>query len=834
MRCGSPRPLWGTFTGNSLLLAATMGFFLSGLSVATASDAEKIEFFEKKVRPIFAKHCEACHSADTKPAGGLRVDDRNGLIVGGNSGTAIMPGKPQESLLLQRVRKEAKKRMPAEGEPLDDEQIAVLEQWVRDGATWPSDQASVARDTAEYRALRESHWAWSALTTPAIPTVSRVDWPYDDVDRFLLARLEASQLAPTEDASRSSWLRRVSYDLTGLPPSVEEIAEFVADDSDDAFARVVDRLLKSPRFGEQWGRHWLDVARYAESTGPSRNIPYPHAWRYRDYVVDALNRDIPFNQFVREQIAGDLLPAEDEEERNRLSVATGFLALGVKDVNQRFPIRFQMDNVDEQIDVVTRSVLALTVSCARCHDHKFDPVPQYEYYALAGIFTSTEIYAGLRSQMGGSGLAYYVPKKLVQLTGESDSVDPAELARLTAEVAAAKQKWESVRGTPEGLKADAKGVPHQRNLRTAFEKLQTQLNSLSDPAARGLVAHGVRDAEKVGATTLRIRGEAEKMGPEVPRGFLTAVSVEGSPTIGDQGSGRLELAAWLTSDANPLTSRVFVNRVWGHLFGQGLVRTVDNFGVTGDKPSHPELLDHLAGSTVADGWSLKRLVRRLVLSRAYRLASTASADHLAVDPQNRLQWRHAPRRLDAEEIRDGMLVTSGELNLTAAVEAPVRKLRMVEIQDNGAEARGIHEQANSMTVRSVYLPQLRGLTPQSLEAFDPAERTLVSGSREVTTVPGQALFLLNSSFVRKQSLAWTQRLLAETMDDTQRIQRAFLRALSREPMSSEVERMQEFLDSYASAVQATKGAKQPTDERETAWVALTQALFASAEFRYVR
>jgi hypothetical protein len=428
-----------------------------------------------------------------------------------------------------------------------------------------------------------------------------------------------------------------------LPPSIEEIAEFVADDSGEAFARVVDRLLKSPRFSEQWGRHWLDVARYAESTGPSRNIPYPHAWRYRDYVVDALNRDIPFNQFVREQIAGDLLPAENEEERNRMSIATGFLALGVKDVNQRFPIRFQMDNVDEQIDVVTRSVLALTVSCARCHDHKFDPVPQYDYYALAGIFTSTEIYAGLRSQMGGSGLAYYVPKKLVQLAGESDAVDPAELARLTADVEAAKQKWESVRGTLEGLKVDAKGVPHQRNLRTAFEKLQTQLSALSDPAAHGLVAHGVRDAEKVGATTLRIRGEAEKMGPEVPRGFLTAVSIEGSPTIGDQGSGRLELAAWLTSDANPLTSRVFVNRVWGHLFGQGLVRTVDNFGVTGDKPSHPELLDHLAGSTVADGWSLKRLVRRLVLSRAYRLASTASADHLAVGPRESTAMATCPR-----------------------------------------------------------------------------------------------------------------------------------------------------------------------------------------------
>jgi Protein of unknown function (DUF1553)/Protein of unknown function (DUF1549)/Planctomycete cytochrome C len=801
----------------------------------------------------------------------LRVDDRRGLLAGGASGPAVVPGKPEDSLLLKRVAKEAKRRMPAEGEPLTDEQIAKLARWIADGAVWPTLEVKVVRDNQEYEQLRKSHWAWQPLSPSAPPPVRDSDWPRDDVDRFLLARLEAARLPPVGDASKETLLRRVTYDLTGLAPSLDDLASFLADDSPEAFARVVDRLLESPAYGEQWGRHWLDVARYGESTGPSRNIPYPHAWRYRDYVIDAISRDVPFNQFLREQIAGDLLPAASDEERNRHWIATGFLAIGVKDVNQRFPIRFQMDNVDEQIDVVTRSVLGLTVSCARCHDHKFDPVPQADYYALAGIFTSTEMHAGLRSQMGGSGLAYYVPKKLIVLNGEMPPADPAEVARLTAEVKVAKDKWDAVRGTPEGLKPGPNGVPFQRTLRLELDKLQGQLFALTDPAERGLAAHGVRDAEKVGDTELRVRGEAEKVGPLIPRGFLTAVPVANATTINPAQSGRLELAQWLTSDSNPLTPRVFVNRVWAKLFGRGLVGTVDNFGVTGDPPTHPELLDNLASSTVADGWSLRRLVRRLVLTRAYQLGSASTPAHFHRDPENRLQWRHAPRRLTAEEIRDSILAASGQLVPSRPEASPAQKLRMVEMRDNGPEAKSLHEHANMSLVRSVFLPQLRGVTPANLAAFDPVEQTLVAGSRETTTVPGQALYLLNAPFVQRQAHALAKRLLEGGRTDHERLDEAYRRVLNRAPSERELARADAFLADYsanyresptlttelASTTMTANESTQrpppenpdeadqsslairddwtrPADARTAAWLAFTQALLASAEFRYVR
>lgn len=419
-----------------IALAGLAALFTASSLAAAEPDPAKIEFFEKKVRPILVGHCYACHSAETKPAGELRVDDRNGLLTGGNSGPAVVPGEPEKSLLLKRVTLEGKRRMPLEGAQLTEEQIATLTTWIKDGAVWPTLRVSVSvgKLNPEYEQLKKEHWAWQPLTSPKVPDVKDSAWPQTDVDRFLLAGLEAKNLKPVADADKLTLIRRVTYDLTGLPPTPAEIDAFLQDTSPTAFEKVVDRLLASPRFGEQWGRHWLDVARYGESTGPSRNIPYPHAWKYRDYVIDALNADVPFNRFVLEQIAGDLLPAADDAEANRLRIATGFLALGVKDVNQRFKIRFIMDNVDEQIDVVTRSILALTVSCARCHDHKFDPIPTSDYYSLAGIFTSTEIAAGLRNQMGGSGLAYYVPDMLVRLNGDVPPADPAEVERLQAEV----------------------------------------------------------------------------------------------------------------------------------------------------------------------------------------------------------------------------------------------------------------------------------------------------------------------------------------------------------------------------------------------------------------
>lgn len=861
----------------------------AALSLATAvahaeensTDASKIEFFEKKIRPILADHCYQCHSADTKPAGGLRVDDRNGLLLGGDAGAAVVAGDPENSLLLERILTEnAKRKMPKEGELLTEAEIADLKQWIKDGVAWPRERipAYIGRKREDFEDLKKRHWAWQPLTQPTAPEVHNAAWARSDVDKFILNRLEEKKLPPVADADPITLIRRVTFDLTGLPPTPAEIEAFTQDHSSEALAKVVDRLLASKSFGERWGRHWLDVARYGESTGPSRNIPYPHAWKYRDYVIDAVNRDVPFNRFVQEQIAGDLLPAANDEERNRQLTATGFLALGVKDVNQRFKTRFIMDNADEQIDAVSRSILGLTVSCARCHDHKFDPIPVTDYYALAGIFTSTDNAAGVRNKMGGGGLDYYDPAMLVRLAGEVAPASPEQVAKLEAELAVAKKAWDEIRGTPEGLKKAADGRPTQRAFRVKFEAAQGAFNALTDPAERGLAVHGVRDGKAPADTEVRIRGEAERLGPTVPRGFLTTFNVPDAPQIDAHHSGRLELAQWLTSPANPLTARVIVNRVWQHLFGVGLVSTVDNFGVKGDVPSHPELLDYLAQEFIGNGWSVKKLVRELTLTHAYQLGSDAPTLHHDTDPDNRLIWRHSPRRLSAEEIRDTMLASAGRLNLAPAGPSAAKELKMIEMRDNGAEARKITEAADNSTSRSVYLPLLRGVTPRAIEAFDPVSQTLVSGVRESTTVPTQALYLLNSSFVRQQALAYAERVAADTQrTEAEWVNQIYLSVLSRVPTAQEAARADRFLAEYASsyradaalaqtavqpvlaAAESDGGAStavagqaanpddvdrapdlpkeiplQPKDARSAAWMTFIQALYASAEFRFVR
>jgi len=841
--------------------------------------AAGLEWFETKVRPILVDHCYTCHSADTKPAGGLRVDDRNGLLAGGNSGAAVVPGDPAASLLLKRVNHtDAKRRMPKEGQPLTAEQVAALSRWISDGAPWPPLKVptSLGQSNEWYEPLKKEHWAWQPLTNPKLPAVSDPSWPRDDLDRFILAGLTKAELEPVEDADRVSLLRRVSFDLTGLPPAPEEIDAFLKEASADSFARIVDALIASPQFGERWGQHWLDLARYADSTGPSRNIPYPHAWKYRNYVIDAVNADVPFDRFVTEQIAGDLLPAKSSAERDRLLIATGFLALGVKDVNQRFMVRFVMDNVDDQIDAVSRSILGLTVTCARCHDHKFDPIPTTDYYALAGIFTSTDNCAGLRNKMGGGGLEYYDPSMLVRLSGDAPAAPEQKVRALEAKVAEAKKAWDSIRGTPEGLAKGPNGLPVQRPYRLEYERLRGELLALTDPATQGLAVHGARDAKEIGDTEVRIRGQAEKLGPKVPRGFLTAFEVSKAPSVSAKQSGRLELAGWLTSSRNALAPRVIVNRVWYHLFGRGIVSTVDNFGTTGDQPSNPELLDHLATRFIRDGWSIKRLVRAVVLGRAYQLSSKATPKHLAADPANALIWRHSPRRLDSAELRDAMLAASGDLNLKRRSASPIEGLKMVEIRDNGPEARAILENADASKQRSVYLPLLRGITPRPLEAFDPVDQTLVTGTRQVTTVPGQALYLLNSAFVRRQALGLASRLLDQSATDEDRIRGLYRLVLGRSPKAVEAQRSREFLAEYQTAqaeldaaasarpqvalatepVARARPKPQPqpanpdevdqtaepivepivrgSDARTEAWLALAQTLFGTAEFRYVR
>jgi hypothetical protein len=819
---------------------------------AKGTEEKQLEFFEKKVRPLLVDNCFNCHSANNKASGGLRVDDRVGLLQGGNTGPAVVPGHPDKSLLIQAVGHTHKKLKMPPDKQLTKQQIADLALWIKDGAAWPKPEVpySVSNPSAKYDKLRKKHWAWQPLKKAKIPSVKSAVWAHGDIDMFILAGLEKKGLQPVADADRELLIRRVTFDLTGLPPTPAEVDAFLKDKAPNAFEKVVDRLLASPAFGERWGRHWLDVARYGESTGSSRNIPYPHAWRYRDYVINAFNHDKPYDRFLLEQIAGDLLPFASQKQRDEQLIATGFLALGPRDVNQRFKIRFVMDNIDEQIDTVSRAVLALTVSCARCHNHKFDPIPTTDYYAWAGIFHSTDLCAGVRSKMGGGGLDYYDTSKLLHLgagVSQSSLEIEAKVKKANEAYLKAKAEFDALKDTPEAKVLGPDGRPKLASAKDKVNALKQQLVDLTDPAMHGPVAMGVRDAETVGDIELRIRGEAEKLGPVIPRGFLSVFDVPGASAINPKQSGRLELAQWLVNPKNPLAARVMANRVWQHLFGKGLVTSVDNFGVTGDVPSHPELLDYLAGRFVEDGWSVKKLIRRMVLSRAYRLGSEAPAANVAVDPANRLVWRHSPRRLDAEEIRDAMLAAAGQLILAPLAGSPAMHLKVVELRNNDPVAKRIADEAVKSLHRSVYLPLLRGLTPKCLEVFDFAEQGFVTGNRDETTVPTQALYMLNDPFVLQQSQALAELLLEQTtLADTGRINLAFRLTLGRQATAKEIEKAKKFLAAYeAAASKLTGGGSGPgsgvktpaltsANPKTAAWAAYCQALLASAEFRFVR
>ena len=828
-----------SLTAFSFVLLVAAPVVVSG-QPPTRDNAAALEFFEKKVRPLLVSNCYNCHSANTNAKGGLRLDDRNGMLHGGGRGPAIVPGQPEKSLLIKAVQHaDAKLKMPLNGH-LSDEQIADLTKWIKDGAAWPAVALPIAlgKPNPLVEKLRKEHWAWQPLQEVKPPRVNDAAWVRDDIDRFILARLVENGLKPVPDADRVTLLRRVTFDLTGLPPTPEEIDAFVTESAakpQAALEKVVDRLLASPAFGERWGRHWLDVARYGESTGSARNLPYPHAWRYRDYVLDAFNNDKPYDQFIREQIAGDLLPAQSQKQRDEQLIATGFLALGVKDVNQRFKVRFIMDNIDEQIDTVSRSVLALTASCARCHDHKFDPIPTTDYYALAGIFHSSDLCAGVRNKMGGGGLDYYDTAMLLPVGAEAkaDPKQAEKLAQAKAALAKARSELQALSDDPKKSTAGPEREQKMADARKRVNKLQQDLLALNDPAARGAVAFGVRDGKSLGDTEIRIRGEAEKLGPVVPRGFLSVVDVPNAPKISANQSGRLELAQWLTSPKNPLTPRVMANRVWQHLFGQGLVSSVDNFGAKGDVPSNPELLDHLATRFMNDGWSVKKLVRSIVLSRAYQIGSDAPADNLARDPANRLVWRHSPRRLDAEEIRDATLVAAGKLDLTRPAASLSKELKVIELRNNGPEAKRLEDEAFSSRHRSVYLPLLRGLTPRALEVFDFAEQGMVTGSRDTTTVATQALYLLNDPFVRQQALALAERLLHKPeLNDAGRVNMVYRLTLGRTATAKEIARVQAYVTEYEAA--ARKEASKPSaDSKTAAWASFCQALLGSAEFRYV-
>jgi len=803
-------------------------------------DTAQLEFFEKNIRPVLAAKCYKCHSAEAdKVKGGLLLDTRDGIRQGGDSGHAVVPGNVEESLLLKALHSLDKDlAMPPEksGGKLPDQVIADFEKWVKMGAPDPRDGAAVAvKKEIDFTKARE-FWAFKAPVAAPAPAVAEKQWPRTDIDRFVLAGLEAKGLKPVADADRRNLIRRTYFDLIGLPPTPEEMDAFFKDTAPNAFARVVDKLLASPQFGERWGRHWLDVARYAESTGKERNYTFPEAWRYRDYVIAAFNADKPYDEFIREQIAGDLLAAKDAAERNEHLIATGFLALGPKGLNEKNRVQFEMDLVDEQIDVTSRAVLGLTAACARCHDHKFDPVPQSDYYALAGIFRSSKTFFGTG---GGEGKAAQKNKngtRLLTLSEAAVTTSSPQPIATTAPTPAADPVAAMAAQNPKRAAKLAKMSPTEKAQLFARLKSNGRLPSTAQPAAAAPAptptghagfAMGVQES-RVANSPMYIRGEIDSIGPIIPRGFLTVLTTASKPAISSQESGRRELAEWLTDEANPLTARVMANRVWLNLFGDGLVRTPDNFGATGEKPGNPALLDLLATQFMRDGWSVKALIRSIVLSRTYQLGTIHNAKNYEADPDNVLVWRMSPRRLDAEAIRDAVLAASGQIERTPPHGSVVANV------GDGYIGRGIRPSVFNIEARyrSVYLPIVRDFVPDVLAVFDFAEPSLVVPARDTTNVPSQALFMMNSGFVTAQSQALAKRLLAMTQYDySQRITMAYMLTLSRPPTEAERARADKYLSSEAEALVAEKGnAAAP----EKAWATFCQALFACAEFRYLK
>jgi hypothetical protein len=709
---------------------------------------EDARFFERSVRPLLAERCWECHAGEAAEAG-LRLDARDAMMGGGDSGPAVVAGNPAESLLISAIHYAGEPQMPPDGK-LSADEIDVLVEWIKRGAPWPNSPATARAASQQFEITAEDRdfWSFQPITDPTPPSIHNKSWPQTSVDAFILARLEDAGLPPSPAANKRTLIRRATFDLIGLPPTPEEVEAFLADDSPDAFARVVDRLLASPHYGERWARHWLDVARYGEDQAHTFEARlYSQGFRYRDWVVNALNNDMPYDEFLRSQLAADLIGGCDASNENL--PALGFFATGPV----YYGDRQKLDQMDDRIDTLTRGLLGLTVACARCHDHKFDPISTADYYALASIVASTE----------------YVEVPLV-------SEEEAEKA--------VKEDDRQLKASGEKKKKNRpKPYPH---------------------------VHAIRDAEP---RTMRvhIRGNPNTLGPEVPRRFLSVLSPDSNePEPFMSGSGRLELAEKIACRDNPLTARVIVNRVWQHHFGHGLVRTPSNFGLSGERPSHPELLDHLAARFIAGGWSLKTLHREIMLSAVYQQASAFDEKRAAVDPENRLLWRMNRRRLEVEAWRDAILAVSGMFDKSL-----------------GGPSLDLAEAANNR--RTLYAKISRHNLDPLLRLFDFPDPNITSDGRPVTTVPLQQLFVLNSPLMAEGAKALAAKCCKADEDNGARIEFAFEQVFGRPATDEELQLGLEFLTRWEDASDESGD----DDVQLSRWEQYAQALLSTNEFLFI-
>jgi cytochrome c553 len=804
-------------------------------------------FFAERVRPLLERHCIECHGKDTAE-GGLRLDSLTGIAKGGRSGPAIRPTAAEQSLLVQAVRRlDESLSMPPE-QPLAKEEVDVLVQWIAGGAPHPDGEIPAITVPAVAAGRGRDFWSFKVPARADPPRVSAAHGgaAAHPIDAFILADLESRGLEPTAVADKPALIRRATFTLIGLPPTPDEIDAFIADESPEAFAKVVDRLLASPHYGEHWARHWLDVVRYADSNGLDENIAHGNAWRYRDWCIRAFNDDVPFDRFLREQIAGDLLAADqtDEPRRAELFVATGFLSLGPKAIAEGDQTKLVMDIIDEQIDTTGRAVLGLSLGCARCHDHKFDPISQADYYALAGIFKSTKTMESLkrlakwhenviataaeqeqfkehesRIAAGKKGIETFLADTRRQLATATVAGQAAGDGGVAAADAAAPQAELPEEKFPDEAKARLK------ELRDAQKKLEAGLPTLA-------AAMGVTDGD-VEETRIHVRGSHLMLGEAVSRGVPAALQLDGPLAVPKQGSGRRELADWLADPRHPLTARVLANRLWRWHFGRGIVRSTDNFGLTGELPTNRPLLDWLAVRLVESGWSLKAMHRLILLSQTWQRSSDAAtsptaAACLQADPDNALWWRADVRRLEAESLRDAMLAASGRLDRTMG-GSMLHVANRAFLFDHTSKDETRYETGR----RSIYLPVIRNHISDALWLFDCTDGAVGLGDRPTSTVASQALYLLNGDFAIGSAEAIAKSLIAAAPHDAEtRTLLLFRRLFGRRPTADEIVAVRRSLEKLSAELAATGVAA--ADGETAAWTAVSQALLVGNEFVMLR
>ncbi|WP_038172728.1 PSD1 and planctomycete cytochrome C domain-containing protein [Verrucomicrobium sp. BvORR106] len=801
-----------------------MALLLSQSLVHAAAEVD----FARDVQPILQRHCLKCHGPD-ESNGGLRYDHKQGAFAQADSGAhAIVPGKVEESALLKRVSSTHKdEQMPPKGERLTSQEVEVLRTWISAGATWPDSPA--AADPAKVAASK--HWSFQPLSNPSVPEVKDQSWPRTPLDRFLQSRREGAGLEASPDADARTLIRRATYDLTGLPPTAAEVEYFVQafsrpEGKEAAMAALVDRLLESPRYGERWGRHWMDWVRYADTAGDNSDYPVPQAYLYRQYIIDSLNSDVPYNRFITEQIAGDLLPAGNQEERNRLNIATGYLAMARRfgSLVERYPWHL---TIEDTIDNMGRTMLGLTLSCARCHDHKFDPVSTRDYYGLYGIFASTRYpFPGLELFKAQRDFVPLIPELEA---AESMAPYQEEADRLRAEMETLLDRCEKMKIENAALEKE-RTLQEQRRKKGELDGLLFQARKAGEAFADYLkqlpvlpAAYAVQDGKPQNAR-IQIKGEPDRLGAEVPRKFLEILGGAALPEETQAGSGRLQLAQWVTDERNPLTARVIVNRIWQRHFGTGLVPSTSDFGLRGEAPTHPELLDWLAAEFMRSGWSMKQLHRLIMTSRAYQLSSQDTEDNVGSDPGNRLYWKFGRQRLDAESLRDTLLFVSGGLDL--APQTQPYAMPPTSNWDFTQHHPFKGDYPNSK--RSVYQMTKRLTAKPYLQTFDGADPNVCTSTRDRSVTALQALFFVNDKFVHEQADRLAKALLEEKSGSEEtRLRQLYTSLFAREPDETEAQMLQDHLVSVRQAL-------GDSEQAETkAWSSLLRSLFRLNEFLYL-